>query len=278
MFKILFKISRPRFWFYLAGPFLIGAAATNSLEIFKEPWFYILFFYFLIFANVYLYGINDYFDNDTDKYNLKKEGKKESRLDNINSRRILLFYILFFIILSNLILIFLPTIESKLYLIIFLFLATFYSAPPLRFKKRRIIDSLSNILYIIPALVSFSLIAVDIKIDWFIITSAWSWAFAMHLFSAIPDIEPDKKAKLKTTAILFGQTNSLWLCFFFWLIFSLIIILKSYLIPLSFLFLIYPAIPLYLIIKKIPAEKIYWYFPYITSILGFFSFWYLIIF
>jgi lycopene elongase/hydratase (dihydrobisanhydrobacterioruberin-forming) len=277
MLKILFKISRPRFWLYLAGPFLIGAAATNSMLIFKDPWFYILFLYFLIFANIYLYGINDYFDNDTDKYNIKKESK-ESRLDSISSRKIVLYYILFFILISNLILWLLPNTQSQLFLIIFLFLATFYSAPPLRFKKRTIVDSLSNVLYIIPALVSFNLIFTKFGVDWLIIVSAWSWAAAMHLFSAIPDIEPDKKAGLKTTAILFKEKGSLWLCFLLWLLFSLIIILKGQLFPLSFLFLIYPLIPFYLVIKKIPAEKVYWYFPYITGILGFLSFWYLIIF
>ncbi len=276
MLKVLFKISRPRFWLYLAGPFLIGAVATKTFLIFKDPWFYILFLYFLIFANIYLYGINDLFDNDTDKYNLKKENK-ESRLDNLNSRKTVLYYILFFLLVSSVILLLLPNIKSQVFLIIFLFLATFYSAPPLRFKKRAIIDSLSNILYIIPALVSFNLI-VNIAVDWLIIISAWLWAAAMHLFSAIPDIEPDRKAGLKTTAIVFGKKNSLLICFFLWLLFSLIIILKGELMPLSFLFFIYPLIPLYLIIKKIPAEKFYWYFPYVTGILGFFSFWYLIIF
>ncbi len=276
MLKYFIKISRPRFWFYLAGPFLVGAAALESLEVFLDPWFYILFIYFLIPANIYLYGINDYFDFDTDKYNIKKEDK-ESRLEDKDIRKKLKVFINLFLIISIVLIILLPQNLAKLLLVLFLFLATFYSAPPLRFKRYPLIDSLSNVLYIFPGLIIFALYSHNLAL-WSVIIASWSWAAAMHLFSAILDIMPDKKAGLKTTAVLFGEKKSMWICFFLWLIFSLVIVLNGWLLPLSYLFFIYPLIPIYILIKKIKAEKVYWYFPYITGILGFFSFWYLIIF
>jgi lycopene elongase/hydratase (dihydrobisanhydrobacterioruberin-forming) len=275
MFKLLIKISRPRFWFYLAGPLLIGAAAITSFS-WQNYWFYLLLIYFLLPANLYLYGINDYFDYDTDKYNQKKEDK-ELRLDDLKLQRFIAYFIFIFLFFSALLIFFIPGNLVKLLLVLFIFLATFYSSPPLRFKRYPLVDSLSNILYIIPGFIAYALITGDL-VAWPIVIATWAWASAMHLFSAILDIKADKQAKLKTSAILFGSNWSLIVCFLLWLVFSLIIVLNNYLYPLSLLFFIYPLIPLSLLIFKVSAHRVYWYFPFLTSLLGFLSFWYLIIF
>ena len=72
-----FKVSRLRFWFYLTGPYTVGCiyGASSYLDLLK-PWFFLYFFYFLILANVFLYGVNDYWDYDTDILNPKKEDKE----------------------------------------------------------------------------------------------------------------------------------------------------------------------------------------------------------
>jgi len=94
---------------------------------------------------------------------------------------------------------------------------------------------------------------------------------AMHLFSAIPDISYDRKASVITTAVKLEFNNSLILCLIFWLSFSLIFsFYYRFLFPLSILLLIYPLIPLYILItKKENIDQIYWYFPYINGIVGF---------
>lgn len=275
MVKTLFKISRPRFWFYLAGPLLIGAALVPFFS-WQNFWFYLLLVYFLLPANLYLYGINDYFDYDTDKYNQKKE-VKEVKLEDKKAKSFIYWFIFVFLFLSVLLIIFIPNIKTKILLFLFLFLATFYSTPPLRFKRYPLVDSLSNVLYIIPGFIAYVLLSGNFP-NWFVIIATWSWASAMHLFSAILDIKADKQARLKTSAILFGSKWSLIICFILWSIFSLIIFLNNYLYPLSILFFIYPLIPLSLLFFRVSANKVYWYFPYITSFLGFLSFWYLIIF
>ncbi len=275
MLKLFIKISRPRFWFYLAGPLMIGAAAS-PLTTWQNPWFYLLLIYFLLPANLYLYGLNDYFDCDTDKFNQKKE-VKEIRLDNKKTRQLIIWFIFIFLFLSSLLIIFIPGNLVKLLLVLFLFLATFYSVPPLRFKRYPLIDSLSNLLYIIPGFIAYALIT-GFLVTWPIIVATWAWAAAMHLFSAVLDIQADKQANLKTSAILFGSSWSLVICFFLWLVFSLIIVFNTYLYPLSILFFIYPLIPLILLFFNISAQRVYWYFPYLTSLLGFLSFWYLILF
>lgn len=96
----LFRISRPRFWMYTVGTFLVGVAATWSVFGLTESVqtlisngdkggltsTVILFFifvayliYFLFAANLLIYWINDIADGDTDQYNDKKQGY-ESRL------------------------------------------------------------------------------------------------------------------------------------------------------------------------------------------------------
>ncbi|MEF8937724.1 MAG: lycopene elongase, partial [Halovenus sp.] len=69
----LFWLSRPRFWFYLAGPVIVGVVygASSQADLFT-PLTVELFLYFLIPANIFLYGINDIFDADIDQLNPKK--------------------------------------------------------------------------------------------------------------------------------------------------------------------------------------------------------------
>src|SRR6056297_3228728 len=76
MLGYLLKLSRPRFWLYLAGPVLVGVAygASGVADLFA-PAGVALFAYFLVPANVYLYGVNDAFDADIDAQNPKKTGE-----------------------------------------------------------------------------------------------------------------------------------------------------------------------------------------------------------
>ncbi len=271
----LFKISRPRFWFYLAGPFLLGLVATNNLNlVYSSAWTYILLLFFLWPANFYLYGINDYFDQDTDQFNLKKTDK-ESQFNTWSQAKLIKLLLIGQLIFSLLIFIFLPNTLLKILFFIFIFLATFYSAPPLRFKKHPLVDSLSNVLYVIPGFISYALITGQL-VSWLVIIAAWAWSAAMHLFSAIPDIEPDKQAKLKTSAILWGEKLSLFICLLLWSVFFLIIN-QLVVSPLAYLLIIYPIIPASLLIFNILPVQVYWYFPWVNSILGFLFFWYLVL-
>ncbi len=71
------RISRPRFWIYELGPYMIGVlGAILTSQQSRETinlWRVFLFgFYFLIPANIWIYGINDIYDYETDKLNPKK--------------------------------------------------------------------------------------------------------------------------------------------------------------------------------------------------------------
>lgn len=71
--RFLLKVSRPRFWLYLFGPYIVGiAAAGASRSDFIRTDVIVFGLYFLFPANLLIYGINDIFDFETDKLNPKK--------------------------------------------------------------------------------------------------------------------------------------------------------------------------------------------------------------
>lgn len=258
--KQLLKTSRPRFWLYLAGTYLVGYTLGLNTVFDYNLEFVIYFLYFLIPANIFLYGINDYFDWDTDNYNPKKK-EKESLLEK-NQKKSLIKILLITIIISIILLIPLRGLTLTSF-IIFLVLSTFYSMPPIRFKSKPIIDFSSNILYAMPAI--FGYLQTGNTPSPLIIIALFFWTAAMHLYSAVPDIVPDKKAKLKTTAVILGKKTSLLLCLIFWLIVSIIIF--KYSTILGLISLAYPVLVIITFFKDI--NKIYWYYPYINAIIGF---------
>lgn len=285
----IIKTSRPKFWIYLAGPFLMGFAFIfnqnlNLLNLFQiNPiYFNILiqnFFtdfylkqfivgllFFLLPANFFLYAINDYYDFDTDAFNPKK-GTHEVKLKNKQQSK---KFLIFAIIISFLYFIFLPNHFTKIIFLLFMVLSYIYSAEPIRLKAKPFVDSASNLLYFLPGVISYN-IATNQLIPWFLWVAFFCWTFSMHLFSAVPDISADKKANLLTTAIFLGYKKSLLLCALMWLIFSTTLIYNFGWILLPTI--LYFLMPIYLTLNSnADINKIYWRFPYINAILGFFGF------
>lgn len=273
LFEKLIKISRPRFWIYLAGPYAVGyVIATQSLSALFSFHFIVHFLYFLIPANVFLYAINDYYDQDTDALNPKKD-LKEYRYMNSDARFInstlfisLFIGIIFAILQQN--------ILSVHLFLIFLALSYMYSATPFRFKSKPLVDSPSNVLYAIPGLIAYSQLTNSMPPFEFVFAAA-CWTAAMHLFSAIPDIKVDKEAGLNTTAVFLGKEFSLLLCSVLWLLSILPVVITPQLLPFSLFALIYPFMPFALFLDELlnkrdnkPVETIYWQFPYINMING----------
>ena len=262
---LIFTISRPRFWLYLAGPFLIGSV-PKFMTHYSDPAWYLLFIFFLIPANIFLYGINDYYDHDTDLLNPKKQ-TKEHLLSSVERHRVqplLIVAAASYIIPIALS----PHLSTRLMCLLLLFLSYGYSAPPLRFKRRPIIDSLSNALYIIPGIIGYSYTAGALP-DWRITLACVLWASAMHLFSAVPDIFSDRAANLTTTAVYFGKQRPLIICSCLWIA-SFIFATQSLLtiVPWSIPLALYPLLPLYAIYSRNSIMRIYWWFPFINMLNG----------
>ncbi|MEM1519153.1 MAG: prenyltransferase [Pyrobaculum sp.] len=251
--------SRPRFWLYTAGPFLVGyGAGAADLWSFASPIFIYGFVYFLIFANVFLYGVNDVFDLDTDVHNPKKRGPERHA---VGVRKSLAVWAAASAALAAPL--FIDT-TSAAYVLAFLALSFIYSAPPIRLKSRPFLDSYSNWLYIVPAGLGYYLASGHHMPLW-----AWAagvfWTAGMHALSAVPDIEADKAAGVKTVATALGRRGTMAFVALNWLATASILTYVDILLAPSF---IYFAIALYLTAAPDRVETWYWRFPLINSAMG----------
>ncbi len=257
----LFWLSRPRFWLYLGGPVIVGAtyAAGSVAELFS-PIAVVLLAYFTIPANVFLYGINDAFDADVDETNPKKEEKEVRYRDDI--------WIIMAVTLSGalggMLIFLLPSVGTQVLALWFL-LAIQYSAPPLRFKTKPLLDSISNGLYILPGLIAFAAVAGKLP-PFLAIVGGWLWTMGMHTFSAIPDIEPDREAGIRTTATVLGRRRTYYYCAVCWLAaaaaFSQVHILFGGLL------LLYPVLVFGIAFSGIDVDDAYWWYPAINTLIG----------
>ncbi|MFB6284510.1 MAG: prenyltransferase [Halobacteria archaeon] len=257
----LIKLSRPRFWLYLAGPVLLALVySANSIAELIDPFNIVYFLYFLIPANIFLYGVNDIFDAEIDEVNPKKTGREAVFRGSTVTKAV--------IIISGVIgLAFLPYFATvpKIALMAFYFLAVEYSAPPLRFKTTPILDSVSNGLYVLPGIAVYLALNTGVIPTGFII-GGWFWTMAMHTFSAVPDIEPDREAGISTTATILGKQKTLIYCFIFWLFASLSIATTSK--TAALVTGIYPVLVIFIMIKEPDIDQVYWWYPYINGLLG----------
>ncbi|MGB9938066.1 MAG: prenyltransferase [Methanobacterium sp.] len=266
MLSFIFKISRFRFWIYTGGTFVIGyALAANAIGDFLRLDYYVYLFYFFFFANVFIYGVNDYWDEDTDKNNPKKD-KKEHRIMGKEKKK--LISVIYLVTGISLILMIFQTNLERFLFSIFLLLSYFYSSPPLRFKEKPFLDFSSNYLYIMPGIFAYSMVSNSLP-SLIVLLGAYFHISAMHIFSAIPDIKYDREAGIITTPVFIGKKLSLGLCLIFWLFLSAIVVYLTNFYPLSFLVFIYVLFPLILLIKSdIKIDKLYWYLPYVNTALG----------
>ena len=261
--RYLLATSRPRFWLYLGGTALVGVVwAADSLAAVLDPVALALVAYFLVPANLFLYGVNDRFDRATDADNPRKgeEGPEvEYRGDDLVDWAILasgLLALPFVAVLPPLGIVALGA---------FLALSVAYSAPPARLKARPVLDSASNGLYVLPAVVGYALVAGEAPSS-LVVLAGWFWTMGMHTFSAIPDIEPDREAGIETTATLFGEMDAQTYVLACWV--AAAIAATSHAPALGLVFMAYPALGGVIAARGIAVERAYRWFPVVNAVVG----------
>jgi 4-hydroxybenzoate polyprenyltransferase len=259
--EYLLWLSRPRFWLYLAGPAAVGvvyaAESTRGLVTLRTLG---LFLYFLVPANVLLYGVNDIFDADVDEENPKKADREV----RYGGGRDVLVVVFTSGVLGIAVLPLLPR-AAAVAMGAYLALAVAYSAPPVRFKTTPLLDSLSNGLYVLPGVVTFATVAGAFPPLW-AVAGGWLWSMAMHTFSAIPDIEPDRAAGIRTTATVLGDRWSYGYCAAVWALAAATFAVGHPL--LGGLVAVYPIGTMVVAVSSIAVERAYWWFPAINSAVG----------
>jgi 4-hydroxybenzoate polyprenyltransferase len=272
--KELFFLSRPRFWMYVLGTFLVGVISSGNLFLYDDTTTLLLIAFGLFFslpANVFIYGVNDIYDYQTDIYNDKKI-KYESVLKLEKHRS--LWIIIVLLLIPFVPLFFMVNVPTKLALLLFLFTGLFYSARPVRAKSKPPLDVLfSAIIYVSPALVGF-FITGNTNIQWLAVLGGLIWAFGMQTYSAIPDIEADRKARVNTLAIMLGEKKALWFCLIAYFISASIGFYYVGFIAIVF-GIVYISIVLLSINNISKLFKYYTYFPLINVLTGAILFFYM---
>ena len=266
----IIKTSRPRFWIYELGPFIIGIAGAWHIAYGSDVGLLltlaVFFFYFLIPANILIYGINDIFDYETDKLNPKKV-QYEKLLLPAQHR-----YVWWSVIITTtpfIIYAFHQNTPSIVAFCAFIFCATCYSAKPIRAKIRPGLDMLCSAAhYVFTAVFGYALLSSSFPHTSAIIAGLL-WAMSMHAYSAVPDISADKESGISTIATWLGKRPTILMCGIFYSLSA--IVAFQYIGFVSIVLLI----PYLLIIQKsLNAKsdeeifKLYGYFPKLNAIAG----------
>lgn len=262
--KTLIKTSRPRFWIYLIGPLLIALAAANTVPGIA---LYILIAYATLPANLLIYGVNDIFDQETDKLNSKK-GSYEVLLKAAQVRSLTIWIIALNLPFIILLAIALPA-NSLPWLALFLVTGIGYSAPPLRAKSKPFLDAATNVLYIALGLGAYTALSGQ-QPSWSAVLAGTLWCMAMHAYSAVPDIAADKASHTPTIATVLGARPMLVVCALLYALagalsyhylhwFSIVAVLAYWLLMGQSL----------RVVRSTPKLlKVYALFPYVNTALG----------
>ena len=272
--RSLLHISRPRFWIYLFGPYIVGAAAVYGATV-RLDWFAVLFgLYFLFPANLLVYGVNDIADYETDKLNPKKTDY-ESLVEPESRWRLAAAIFIVNAPFAAASAIFRP--ETLVPLAAFWFLSLIYSLPPIRAKSVPFLDSAFNVLYIFPAIFAFKTLSGNYPTAEPLVAGGL-WTAAMHAYSAVPDIDSDRRAGVRTIATVLGPRTTLILCGMLYAA-SAALSFRY----LSYLGLFLGTIYVLLMLASIRSAtsgslfNVYKLFPVINAAAGFLIFWYAVL-
>ncbi len=202
MLTRLVQISRPVLWVNTIGTTVIGMWLIGDLW----RWDIVpLLLWATLPFNLLIYGVNDIFDQETDAQNARKGGLEGARILGSETRSIVLGVLLTNVPFIAYFLIALPPAALAwiaAYTVIFIF----YSAPPLRFKARRYLDSLSNAAYAFPLV--FVPLALGESPIWAAAIGLMAWSVAKHTYDAVQDIDEDRAAGIRTTAVYLGARGA----------------------------------------------------------------------
>ncbi len=259
--RYLLVLSRPRFWLYLAGPVAVGVTyGIDDVSQLFTPTTIALAGYFLLPANIFLYGVNDIYDADIDAHNPKKETREARWQGN----RLVVAAVVVAAALGTETFAITPPVAWP-YLAGFLVLGAGYSAPPLRFKTTPFADSVSNGLYVLPGAAAYATVA-GVAPPAAALVGAWLWTMGMHTFSAIPDIEPDRAAGIRTTATYLGTRRTFVYCLACWLAAAAAFATVDPRIGL--LLVAYPVVVFAVFRSDIDVARAYWWYPAFNTAVG----------
>jgi 4-hydroxybenzoate polyprenyltransferase len=223
----LLHISRPVLWINTVGPAVVGMWLTGDLWRWETlP----LLVWLTLPFNLLIYGVNDVFDQETDAKNPRKGSLEGAKILPEETaaiwRGVLLTNVPFLIYFLSV----LPY-GAILWILLYTVLFVGYSVPPLRFKARPYLDSLSNAAYAFPLV--FVPLALEKQVVWPAALGLMAWSAAKHTFDAVQDIDEDRKVGITTTAVRLGTTGVVLWSGTWWLASTVCFALASPLVALA---------------------------------------------
>ncbi|WP_434993397.1 UbiA family prenyltransferase [Arthrobacter sp. Ld5] len=191
-------ISRPVLWINTLGTGVVGMWLAGT---FWEWEALALLAWLTLPFNLLIYGVNDIFDQDTDALNPRKGSLEGARIRASEVRAIWIA-----VLATNVP--FLAWFATTLppaalaWIALYALVFVFYSAPPLRFKARPYLDSLSNAAYAFPLV--FVPYALGDTPVWAAALGLMAWSAAKHTYDAVQDIDEDRGVGIQTTAVRLG--------------------------------------------------------------------------
>jgi 4-hydroxybenzoate polyprenyltransferase len=132
-------------------------------------------------------------------------------------------------------------------------------------KTRPPLDSVSNGLYVLPGAAAFAALA-GTHPPLLVLIGAWLWTMAMHTFSAIPDLDPDRRAGIRTTATVLGRSGALLYSGACWLLAAAVIAVVDW--RGGLLLLVYPVLIGIWTTRGVSIQRAYWWYPGINTLVG----------
>ena len=229
--------SRPLSWVNTAFPFAVAYFVVTQ----RIDWPLIVgSLFFLIPYNFLMYGINDVFDYESDVRNPRKGGAEGALLPPelhgptvaiaIGSTVPFVAY-----------LVWVGPWSSWLVLAVSVFAVVAYSVPPLRFKERAVVDSVtSSVHFVSPALYGVALAGGAINdVGWLILAAFFFWGMASHAFGAVQDVIADREAGISSIATVFGARPTVWIAAILYTLAGVFMLLTPW--PLQLTAIIAPA-------------------------------------
>lgn len=244
-FATLILSSRPISWINTAFPF---ASAYFFVTRTIDVALIVGTLFFLIPYNVLMYGVNDVFDYESDLRNPRKGGIEGALLDPKWHRPTLVASALS--CLPFLIYLFwIGSVESKLWLALFVFTVIAYSAKGLRFKEKPFLDSLTSASHFVgPMIYGIALAGGNLGDPTAaLITASFTlWGIASHAFGAVQDVKADREAGISSIATAIGARATVRFAWAAYLLSGLLLSLSSWpaalasVAALPYLYILYP--------------------------------------
>lgn len=196
----LLLVSRPALWVNTLGVATVGLWLAGELWSWDARWLALLVWLTLPY-NLLIYGLNDVADRAEDALSARKGGWQGARLAGAQVRPLLwsvallnLPFVVYFALTMP------PAALLTLLLAALLF--ALYSLPPVRFKGRPFLDSLSNVAYALPIVVPALLLGAPPPVT--ALAALMAWSVGKHAFDAVQDLSADRAAGVRTIATVLG--------------------------------------------------------------------------